>query len=183
MMLYEISFDANIIYNRYMLRTSGKELQTILPYFQAAAEVAKQATCFRARCGSVIVKNSLIIGEGFNGPALGDESNRRCNEALDLTLKPKYEKTCCIHAEWRAVIDACKRSGEDIEDSRLYFMRVDENGNFTDAGEPYCTTCSRFTLEARVGEFALLNSGGADVYTASEYNARSYEYYIRSSSL
>ena len=160
-----------------MKRVIGEELAEVLPYFQAAAEVAKQATCFRAHCGSVVVKNTVIIGRGFNGPALGVEANRSCEAELDITIKPKYDKTCCVHAEWRAIIDACKRSGEGVEGSRLYFMRVDEKGDFTDAGDPYCTTCSRFTMEAGIGEFALWNAAGADIYPADEYNAKSYTYY------
>ncbi len=56
-------------------------------------------------------------------------------------------------------------------------MRVDENGKFTDAGEPYCTTCSRFTMESGVGEFALWNDNGADIYTLAEYNQKSCEFY------
>lgn len=56
-------------------------------------------------------------------------------------------------------------------------MRVDDNGQFTNAGEPYCTTCSRFTMQAGVAEFALWNDNGADVYTLPEYNDLSYRYY------
>lgn len=159
-----------------MQRVVDGEYKKILPYFKAAAEVAVQATCRRANCGSVIVKDGKIIGEGFNGPAIGNETNRRCGALWDYSIKPKYDKTCCVHAEWRAVIDACKRSGADIEGSRLYFMRIDTNGNFTDAGNPYCTVCSRITMESGVGEFALWNGGGADVYDIAEYDRKSADY-------
>jgi hypothetical protein len=57
-------------------------------------------------------------------------------------------------------------------------MRIDEAGNFTDAGDPFCTVCSRLTMEAGVGEFALYNNGGADVYPLCEYNAKSYAAYV-----
>ena len=160
-----------------MRRVVGNEFQAIRPFFQVAAEVAKQATCHRAKCGSVIVKDGMIIGEGYNSPPLDDELRRTCDQEWDYSIKPKYDKTCCIHAEWRAVMDACKRNADRIAGSILYFMRIDENGDFTDAGEPFCTTCSRFTMEAGIGEFALWNDEGADMYPLAEYDQKSYEFY------
>jgi deoxycytidylate deaminase len=160
-----------------MRRIVGDELQAIRPYFQAAAEAANQATCHRAKCGSVVVKDGIVIGEGYNSPPLDDESRRTCDQEWDFSKKPKYDKTCCMHAKWRAVIDVCKRNADRIAGSILYFMRVDENGDFTDASEPFCTTCSRFTMEAGVGEFALWNDEGADIYPLAEYDQKSYEFY------
>lgn len=160
-----------------MNRLTGPDLEAIRPFFQAAAEVAKKATCLRAHCGSVIVKDGVVIGEGYNSPPLNDESRRTCNKVWDYAKKPKYDKTCCVHAEWRAVIDACQRHPEQIAGSTLYFMRIDDEGNFTDAGDPVCTTCSRFTMEAGVSQFALWNDEGADVYDLPEYDQKSYEFY------
>ena len=162
-----------------MKRIEGDAFETIRPYFEAAAEVAKDATCLRAKCGSVIVKDSVIIGKGFNSPALDSENQRLCNVEMDTELKPKYDKTCCIHAEWRAVLDACKTNAEKIGGSVLYFMRINEAGEFTDAGEPFCTVCSRLTMESGVAEFALYNDNGADIYSLDEYNLKSYEAYIK----
>lgn len=79
------------------------------------------------------------------------------------------------------MIDALKNNPADqIDGSTLYFMRVDDKGNFTDAGKPYCTTCSRFTMQAGVAEFALWNSDGADMYTLKEYNEASYQFHQKS---
>ena len=160
-----------------MQRITGRQLATALPYFTAAAEQAKNSTCYNGKCGTVIVKDGQIIGQGFNGPALGSEANRTCQSDYDLSKKPKFDKTCCIHAEWRAILDACKRNADKITGSVLYFMRVDDDGNFTDAGAPYCTTCSRLTLESGVAQFALWNADGADVYDSTEYNKKSYSFY------
>lgn len=161
-----------------MQRITGKKLEAIRHFFEEAATVAQKATCHRAKCGTVIVQDGKIIGQGYNGPALGDEANRTCDNEYDPSVKFKYDKTCCIHAEWRAILDACKRNADKIDDSVLYFMRVDDEGNFTDAGDPYCTTCSRFTLEAGIGQFALWNDGGADLYSTGEYNQKSYKFYL-----
>lgn len=161
-----------------MRRVEGEEFQTIKPYFQAAAEVAAHATCTRAKCGSIIVKDGIVLGSGFNSPALNDEGQRLCEAEMNTSEKPKYDKTCCIHAEWRAVLEACKTHASELTGSTLYFMRVDESGNFTDAGDPFCTVCSRLTMDAGVAEFALYNDQGADIYTLDEYNLKSYEQYV-----
>jgi deoxycytidylate deaminase len=160
-----------------MKRVIGEELEKIRPFFEAAAETANDATCHRAKCGSVIVKVGVVIGAGYNGPPLGDENRRTCDSNWDYEKKPKYDLTCCIHAEWRAVLDACKNNADKIGGSVLYFMRLDDSGGFTDAGDPYCTTCSRFTMEAGVGEFALWNNEGADIYALPEYDEFSYSFY------
>ncbi|HYH74763.1 MAG TPA: deaminase [Candidatus Saccharimonadales bacterium] len=161
-----------------MKRIIGDDLKTIRPFFIAAGKLAEQAKCLRGLCGTVVIKDGEIIGKGYNGPAFDDVDNRTCNDVYELQRKPKFDKTCCTHAEWRAIIDACKRNPDKIEDSVLYFMRVDIEGNFTDAGDPYCTTCSRLTLESGIGEFALWNAGGADIYSAAEYNRKSYDYFL-----
>lgn len=146
-------------------------------HFEAAAEMARQATCRRAKCGSVIVKDEVVIGRGYNAPPLEDESQRTCEEIWDYDKKPKYDLTCCIHAEWNAVLDARKNNPDEIEGSTLYFMRVDEHGDFTDSSEPFCTVCSRIVLQAGIGFFALWNAGMAEIYEAGEYNKASYDYY------
>jgi deoxycytidylate deaminase len=162
-----------------MRRIVGPELENIVPFFNLAAEAATNATCLRAKCGSVIVKDGVAIGTGYNAPPSNDESRRTCGDIWDYEKKRKYDLTCCVHAEWRAVIDACKTNADKIGGSILYFMRIDDESNFTDAGDPYCTTCSRFTMESGVAEFALWNDNGADIYTLPEYDELSYAFYKR----
>lgn len=163
-----------------MLRIDGAQVKEVKPYFKVASRVAKKATCRRANCGAIIVKNDVMLGQGYNGPPLGASGNRTCETVLEVGIKPKHDKTCCIHAEWRAILDACKKHGDEVSGSRLYFMRVDENGNFTNAGKPCCTVCSRLTMDAGIAEFAIWNNDGADVYSAAEYDKLCYEFYAPS---
>jgi deoxycytidylate deaminase len=146
-------------------------------YFKEAGNVAQKATCNRAHCGAIIVSSDgRIIGKGYNAPPLGDEGQRMCDTELDQSIKKNNDKTCCVHAEWNALIDALKHHGADVEGSTLYFMRVDENGRFTEAGEPYCTVCSRLALESGVALFGLWN-GGPEMIDTAPYNQKSYAYY------
>ncbi len=147
-------------------------------YFEKAAKQAKVATCTHAKCGAIVVdKNGVIIGEGFNAPPLNDENLRTCDENFDLSLKPKYDKTCCIHAEWNAIINALKHHGSEIDGGTLYFMRVDENGNWTDAGKPFCTVCSRLAAQSGLGYFALWVDNKPKLYSVGDYNRESYNFY------
>lgn len=146
-------------------------------YFKEAGQVARQATCRRAHCGSIIIaKDGSIIGRGFNAPPNNDESQRMCDVELDKSIKQNNDKTCCVHAEWNAILDALKNHPTGVEGSTLYFMRVDDTGHFTEAGKPYCTVCSRLALQSGVETFGLWN-GGADMIDAKTYNKKSYEYY------
>jgi len=146
-------------------------------YFEDAATVAKYATCYRARCGSVIVsERNVIIGRGYNAPPLGDETQRTCDVEYHTDKKPKSDKTCCVHAEWNAIIDALKNYPEEIEGSTLYFMRIAGDNSFTEAGDPYCTVCSRLALQSGIRWFGLWN-GGPQMIDTKKYNLLSYDFY------
>lgn len=160
-----------------MKRLEAQDVRSRLKYFQVAAEVAGRAECERASCGAVIADESGdIIATGFNGPPLGSQSSSMCSKKLNNNSKPKYDKTCCVHAEWRAIIAACK-SSKTIDRGTLYFMRIDDSGDFANAGEPYCTVCSRLAIESGLAEFVLWNKDGADIYPVGEYNDKSYMYH------
>lgn len=146
-------------------------------FFGVAGRVAEGATCLQARCGSVLVDaGGRVIGSGFNAPPLGLESQRKCGLPVDVGVKPKSDKTCCVHAEWNAVLDGLRFDADAVRGSTLFFMRVDEFGGFTEAGDPYCSVCSRLTLEAGVSMFGLWN-GGPELWDAESYNLRSYEFF------
>lgn len=146
-------------------------------FFQEAQCEAQKATCSRAHCGSVIVAtDGQVIGRGYNAPPLGDESQRMCDAELDQSIKKNSDKTCCVHAEWNAILDALKHHADKVAGSTLYFMRVNEAGEFTEAGRPYCTVCSRLALESGIATFGLWNEGPEMIETG-EYNIRSYDYF------
>ncbi|MDE1850936.1 MAG: hypothetical protein KGH54_04060, partial [Candidatus Micrarchaeota archaeon] len=106
---------------------NAKEELEAREYLIEAADVAFDATCQRHKCGSVIVgKEGTIIGRGFNSPPGGREDQRRCGNEKELYSKRVTDKTCCVHAEQRAIIDALKTNPGKIEGSRIYFTRLDE---------------------------------------------------------
>lgn len=151
-----------------------KEKEAIL-WLNKAAEVAVKALCLKAKCGTIIVKDGEIIGEGYNAPPLDLEGNRMCNKEFG-SGKPKYDRTCCIHAEWRAITDALRRNPDKIKGSKLYFTRVDEKGEIKKSGKPYCAVCSRMALDAGINKFLLWHEEGVCEYSTDEYNRLSYNY-------
>ncbi len=78
-----------------------------------------------------------------------------------------------MHAEWRAITDALKRSGTKIAGAKLYFIRINDEGNIQRSGEPYCTVCSRLALDAGIGHFLLWHEDGIAEYETGEYHALS----------
>lgn len=155
---------------------SGEEEKMALSYIKEAGEIALDATCTRSKCGTVIVKNGIIIGTGFNSPSGNLESGRRCacsKAELDSKIT---DKTCCMHAEQRAIMDALKNHPDDIHGSRLYFVRLGEDGKAKLSGQPYCTICSKMSLDVGISEFVLHHEQGVCIYGTEEYNALSYNY-------
>ena len=152
-----------------------EEKEAIL-FFEKAAELAENASCLRDKCGSIIVSKNEIIGYGFNSPPGNLESQRRCINSKEMYHSRVKDKTCCIHAEQRAVINALEKNPSKIKGSKIYFMRLDKFGKMTKAGKPYCTLCSKIVLDAGVSEFILWHEEGIVAYTAEEYNQRSFEY-------
>jgi len=153
---------------------SGEEETNAATYFDAAIKTALSAKCHRSKCGSVIVKNNEIIGTGYNSPPLDRVSDRCKKDSLPPDFKS--DKTCCVHAEQRAIMDALRRNPDNLIGSRIYFIRLDENGKMQKAGEPYCTICSKMALDAGIAEFVLWHEKGICVYDTDEYNTLSFRF-------
>ncbi|MCK9577984.1 hypothetical protein M0R01_00630 [bacterium] len=153
----------------------GEKEKEAIKWMNSAGQVAKSALCHRAKCGAVIVMNGEIIGSGYNAPPLNDEKNRTCS-VRDYKTKPGYDRTCCIHAEWRAMVDALKKYPDRVKGSKLYFCRVSDGGEILKSGKPFCTVCSRLALDIGIGHFLLWHEEGICEYGTDEYNKLSHQY-------
>jgi deoxycytidylate deaminase len=145
-------------------------------FFKEAAGVAKRSLCLRDKCGAIVVLSGKIVGRGYNAPPNDDVALRKCGLDLVQSPKPKSDRTCCVHAEWRAIIDAV-HNAETLDGSTLFFTRVDANGNILRSGQPYCTACSRLALDNGVSFFALWHDDGIRIYDTKEYNELSYRFH------
>ena len=145
-------------------------------YFSEALKEALKSTCLRAKCGSVIVKNKEVIGRGFNSPPGNLESQRKCLVEKESYDKKVTDKTCCVHAEQRAIMDALRKNPEKVIGSVIYFIRLDKNNKISKSGEPYCTHCSKLALDSGIREFVLWHERGITSYDTKEYNLLSFEH-------
>jgi deoxycytidylate deaminase len=146
------------------------------PWIERAASVARHATCGRSKCGSIIVSDGEVIGEGFNSPPGNLESERRCDRKKTEYHPKVTDKTCCVHAEERAIMDALRRNPDRVVGSTLYFIRLDTEGRPSHSGEPYCTICSKMALDVGISSFVLWRKEGAVSYPTDEYNRLSFGY-------
>ena len=159
-----------------MKHLNGQEAKHAEHFIDEAAKIAKNSSCQRAKCGCIIVKDEKIIGQGFNSPPGGLESQRRCVNDKDKYHKKITDKTCCVHAEQRAIMDALRSNPEKIIDSKLYFIRLGDDGKKAVAGKPYCTHCSKLALDSGIKEFVLWHEDGIAVYDTEEYKEISFNY-------
>lgn len=137
--------------------------------FKEAVREAEKSSCARRKCGSVIAdQNGEIIGRGHNSPPGGGPA--RCHVEKSSYHEKVTDKTCCVHAEQRAVADALSRNPEKMKKSMIFFASVDESGEPLPAGKPYCTICSKTALDVGIKEFVLWEERGLVGYETGEYD-------------
>lgn len=147
-------------------------------WMQEAGREAAKALCQRDKCGAVIVSaQGKIIGRGYNAPPGDDTTAVRCQAVYGPSPKPKSDRTCCLHAEWRAIFDAVKNNSDLIPGASLYFIRLNSVGQLSRSGMPYCTVCSRLALDVGLAQFVLWHEQGITAYNCKEYNELSYAFH------
>lgn len=80
-------------------------------YLEMAAVWAKNSYCKRRQVGALLVKNKMIISDGFNGTPAGFEN--QCEDENDVT------KPYVLHAEANAITKVAK-SGNSSDGATLY---------------------------------------------------------------
>ncbi len=155
-----------------MEKLAGKERLSAFKHLMGAAVIARDSNCLRSKCGARIVKDKKIIGEGFNSPP----KNKRLESCLKDNLPENFksDKTCCIHAEQRAISDALKNNPDKLEGSTLYFIRLGLDNNIIPSGKPYCTICSKYALDNGIKNWVLMHEQGIISYNSEEYNEISF---------
>ena len=91
--------------------TKEKQLKYDKAYLKMASEWAKLSYCERKQVGALIVKNRMIISDGYNGTPSGFENV--CETNLGAT------KWYVLHAEANAILKVA-RSTQSTEGATLY---------------------------------------------------------------
>ncbi len=91
--------------------TSKKQQRYDEAYMRMAAEWAKLSYCKRKQVGALIVKDRMIISDGFNGTPTGFDNT--CEDEENNT------KWHVLHAEANAILKVA-RSTQSCKDATLY---------------------------------------------------------------
>jgi dCMP deaminase len=105
-------------------------------YLKMAVEWAKLSHCKRKQVGALIVKNGMIISDGYNGCPSGFENN--CEDENGDT------KWYVLHAEANAILKVAK-STQNCKNATLYLSMSP------------CKECSKLVLQAGISRLVYLN--------------------------
>ncbi|MBN2203103.1 MAG: hypothetical protein JW700_02885 [Candidatus Aenigmarchaeota archaeon] len=149
----------------------GEERKEAQHFLEIAANVAKNSTCRKSQRGVIIVKNGKIVGKGNNNTTI----EKLCDYPCALEREIREPNLCpVVHAEEYAILNTERC---DLEGSRMYHIKV-KDGKIKPSGEPSCTRCSPFVLASGISEFVLLHEEGPTVYTAQEFNEKTFQHYL-----
>lgn len=126
-LLKEASRDTFIKEQNYKM--DEKQLQFDRSYLDMAQIWAKNSYCKRRQVGALIVKNRMIISDGYNGTPSGFE-----NVCEDETGKTK---PYVLHAEANAITKVAK-SGNSSDGSTMYVTTAP------------CLECSKLIIQAGI---------------------------------
>ncbi len=143
-------------------------------------QLASESTCHRSKCASIIIpkddflnERNIIIGHGCNSLPCNKQISACAKDFLPANFKS--DKTCCVHAEQRAIMCALDQKYK-LKDSYLFFIRLSENNQPLHAGDPYCTICSKMALDSGIGKFCLWHKEGWTAYDTEYYNNLSFQF-------
>ena len=91
--------------------TKEKQKKYDIAYLKIAREWGKLSYCKRRQVGAIIVKNNMIISDGYNGTPTGHDNI--CED------ENNYTKWYVLHAEANAILKVAK-STNSCEDATLY---------------------------------------------------------------
>jgi len=94
-----------------IMKASKKQLRYDIAYLKMALEWGKLSRCKRKQVGALIVKDKMIISDGYNGTPSG--FNNCCEDKEGLT---KWE---VLHAEANAILKVAA-SSQSCKDATLY---------------------------------------------------------------
>ncbi|MEK6970312.1 MAG: hypothetical protein AABW68_01300 [archaeon] len=149
----------------------GDEKRVAEGFMHVALSACGDSLCLSSQSGCVIVSKGIVIGTGSNSPP-GNVPIERCVKD-EWPAYFRSDRSCCVHAEERAILDAVRHHPDEVRGSTLYYIRM-KKGQRVLAGAPYCTICSKLALDVGITEFVLWHENGIIAYTGDEYNVLSF---------
>ena len=132
------------------MQDNKKQKKDDLAYLKMALEWAKLSHCKRKNVGALIVKDNMIISDGYNGCPSGFENN--CEDSDGKT------KWYVLHAEANAILK-CAKHGQSCSGADLYLTHSP------------CRDCSKLIFQSGIKRVVYLekykDTSGIDFLTKS----------------
>ena len=123
----------------------AKQWRYDIAYMRMAIEWSKLSHCTRAKVGALIVKDQMIISDGYNGMPSGFDNKCEVIQGVPGIEGAAEEKTDwkVIHAEANAILK-CARHGTSCEGATLYVTL------------PPCPDCCKLILQSGISRVMYL---------------------------
>jgi dCMP deaminase len=148
-------------------------------FLDIALSVAARSTCTRRKFGAVIVKDSTIVGTGYNGTARGVLNCDEVGCIKDVMSSPQgaaYDYCPAVHAEENAIINSDR---SDRVESTLYLAGISNDGKLTMALP--CQRCRRKIMNSQIKNVVILSDDRKAVYyEVNQYSKEDSDWYRES---
>ena len=135
-----------------------KQQKYDLTYLNMAKEWAKLSHCTRKQVGALIVKNGMIISDGYNGTPTGFDN--KCETEIGET------NWFVIHGEANAILK-CARHGHSCDGATLYQTHSP------------CKDCSKLILQSGIKRLVYLedykDTSGIDFLREAGVEIKKYD--------
>ena len=118
------------------MKNKEKEFRYDIAYLRMALEWAKLSHCKRKQVGAIIVKNNMIISDGYNGTPSG--FNNICEDESNKTY------WYVLHAEANAILKTA-RTAHNCKSATLYLTMSP------------CKECSKLIHQAGIKRLVYIN--------------------------
>ena len=122
----------------------SKQLKLDLRYLRMARIWAENSYCQRRKVGALVVKEKMIISDGYNGTPSGFENV--CEDETDTT------KPYVLHAEANAIISAQRR---DMVGASIYLVGRNARSGELLHDATSCPMCRRMIINAGLDEVVI----------------------------
>ena len=134
-------------------------------YLNLAKEISRFSKCLRSHFGVVVVKDDMIIGTGYNGPARNVEHCNPCRRE-GYPSGQGYEKCIAVHAEVNGVIQSGGRYR--CLGATMYLSSHNRKWDGTrynkGVGDFPCDNCARVIVNAGIEYVVQEENGNVMVY-------------------
>lgn len=138
--------------------TDNKQLNLDKRYLRMAKIWAENSYCIRRQVGAIIVKDKMIISDGYNGTPSGFENN--CEDENNKT------KPYVLHAEANAITKVAK-SNNSSENATLYITTSP------------CVECAKLIIQAGICRVVFSdlyhNTEGVDLLSRARVEVKHIE--------